>query len=82
MGRMITTEQLIPNAASKVARENSGNCGECAVVVLANGSIRHEPNGSTTMRVAAVRRLWLANAKFVKRGRLGGLSSWQQEGDV
>ena len=41
--RMITTAQLIPNAASKVARKNSGNCGECAVVVLANGSIRHEP---------------------------------------
>lgn len=79
LGRMITTEQLIPNAASKVARENSGNCGECAVVVSGNDSIRHEPNGSTTMRAAAVRRLRLANAKFVKRGRLGGLFSWQGE---
>ena len=43
LGRMITTEQLLPHAASKVDRENSGNCRECAVVVSANGTIRHEP---------------------------------------
>ena len=43
MRPMIATEQLIPNAASKVAVRNFGNCREWAVVVSAVGTIGDEP---------------------------------------